>query len=118
LNTSSNLGNSLGTAIIGVLLLVSVYSALGAAVEKAYPDQVTAQDVKENLPGWVDTLKTANPPAVKGDQNTTTQIVDETLSTAMQPRLMVSRSSCLLDFSSHFSLEALYREAIRSSERR
>jgi len=58
--------------------------ALGTAVEKAYPDQVTAQDVKAKLPGWVDTLKTANLQAVRGEHNSTTQIVDETVSNSMQ----------------------------------
>jgi hypothetical protein len=84
LNTSTNLGESLGTAVIGVLLIVSIYSALGPAVEKAYPNQITAQDVKANLPRWVDTLKTTDLQVVKAEQNTTTQIVNETMSTAMQ----------------------------------
>jgi len=66
------------------VLIVSIFSALRTAIEKAYPDQMTAQDVQETLPGWVDTLKTTNLQAVKGDQNTNTQIVDETLSAAMQ----------------------------------
>ncbi|MGZ4891587.1 MAG: MFS transporter, partial [Halobacteriota archaeon] len=83
-NVSTNLGEAFGTAVIGVLLLVSIYAALGPAVEKAYPDQVTAQDVKANLPHWVDTLKTTDLPAVRAEQNTTTQIVSETVSTAMQ----------------------------------
>jgi EmrB/QacA subfamily drug resistance transporter len=84
LNTTTNFGNSLGTAVIGVLLLVSIYAALGPAVEKAYPDQVTAQDVKAQLPDWVHTLKTTNVQAVKAAENTTTQIVGETISAAMQ----------------------------------
>jgi hypothetical protein len=84
LNTTTNFGNSLGTAIIGVLLLVSIYAALGPAVEKAYPDQVTAQDVKAQLPDWVHTLKTTNVQAAKAAENTTTQIVGETISVAMQ----------------------------------
>jgi Major Facilitator Superfamily len=84
LNTTTHLGQSLGTAVIGVLLLVSIYSTLGTAVQKAYPDQVTAQVVKENLPRWVDRLKTENLQDVKAEQNTTTQIVDETVSTSMR----------------------------------
>jgi hypothetical protein len=84
LNTTTNLGTSIGTAVIGVLLIVSVYAALGPAVQRAYPNQVTAQDVKEKLPAWVDTLKTTNLQVVKAEQNTTTQIVDETISASMQ----------------------------------
>jgi len=84
LNTSTNLGESLGTAVIGVLLIVSIYSALGPAVVKVYPNQVTAQDVKANLPRWVDTLKTTDLQVVKAEQNATTQVVDQTMSTAMQ----------------------------------
>ena len=84
MNTTTNLGNSLGTAVIGVLLLVSIYAALGPAVQKAYPGQVTAQDVKTQLPAWVHTLKTTNLQVAKGEENTATQIVNDTISAAMQ----------------------------------
>jgi len=83
-NVSTNVGEAFGTAIIGVLLLVSVFAALGPAVQKAYPNQVTAQDVKANLPQWVNTLKTTNLQVVKAEQNTTTAIVSDTISAAMQ----------------------------------
>jgi hypothetical protein len=83
-NTTTNLGNSLGTAVIGVLLLVSIYAALGPAIQKAYPGQVTAQDVKAQLPAWVNTLKTTNLQVAKGEKNTATQIVNDTVSAAMQ----------------------------------
>jgi len=86
-NVSTNLGESLGTALIGVLLLVSIFAALGPAVEKAYPNQVTAQDVKANLPQWVNTLKTTDLQVVKTQQNTTTTIVSDTISTAMEHAL-------------------------------
>jgi MFS family permease len=83
-NTTTNLGNSLGTAVVGVLLLVSIYAALGPAVQKAYPGQVTAQDIKAQLPAWVHTLKTTNLQVAKAQQNTATQIVNDTISAAMQ----------------------------------
>jgi hypothetical protein len=84
LNTTTNLGESVGTAVIGVLLIVSIYAALGTAVQNAYPNQVTAQDVKAKLPAWIDTLKTTNVQVVKAEQNTTTQIVNTTISDAMR----------------------------------
>jgi EmrB/QacA subfamily drug resistance transporter len=84
LNTTTNLGASVGTAVIGVLLIVSIYAALGTAVQNAYPNQVTAQDVKAKLPAWIDTLKTTNVQVVKAEQNTTTQIVNTTISDAMR----------------------------------
>lgn len=84
LNTTTNLGESLGTAVIGVLRIVSIYSALGPVVGKAYPNHVTTQDVNANLPRWGDTLKMTNLQVVKAAKNTTTQIVSETMSTAIQ----------------------------------
>ena len=99
MNTTTNLGNSLGTAVIGVLLLVSVYAALGPAVEKAYPGHVTAQDVKAQLPAWVHTLETTNLQVAKTEQNTTTEIVNNTISAAMYTRSTASLFSCLPDFS-------------------
>ncbi len=67
-----------------MLLLTSIYSALGTAVQKAYPDQLTTEDIKARLPEWVDRLKTTDLQVVKAEHNTTTQIVDETVSTAMR----------------------------------
>jgi hypothetical protein len=69
LNTTTNLGESVGTAVIGVLLIVSIYAALGTAVQNAYPNQVTAQDVKAKLPAWIDTLKTTNVQVVKAEHH-------------------------------------------------
>jgi hypothetical protein len=80
LNTTTKLGASLGAAVIGAVLIVSIYSALGAAVEQAHPEYVTAQEVNAR----VDTLKTADLQVVKTEQNTTTQIANEMISSAMQ----------------------------------
>lgn len=80
LNTTTKLGASLGAAVIGAVLIVSIYSALGAAVEQAHPEYVTAQEVNAR----VDTLKTADLQVVKAEQNTTTQIANEMISSAMQ----------------------------------
>ncbi len=80
LNTTATIGASLGTAVIGAVLIVSVYSALSAAVEQAHPEYVTAQDVNARI----DTLKTADMQVVKAEQNTTSQIANEIISSAMQ----------------------------------
>ena len=45
---------------------------------------MTAQDVKAQLPAWVHTLKTTNLQVAKAQQNTATQIVNDTISAAMQ----------------------------------
>ncbi|MGZ4849581.1 MAG: hypothetical protein ACXV2D_08875 [Halobacteriota archaeon] len=63
---------------------MSATSPRSTAAEKVYPNQVTAQDVKANLPRWVDTLKTTDLQVVKAEQNATTQVVNQTMSTAMQ----------------------------------
>ncbi|HYC19494.1 MAG TPA: hypothetical protein VEF35_02575 [Candidatus Bathyarchaeia archaeon] len=42
LNTTTKLGASLGASVIGAVLMVSIYSSLGAGVEQAHPEYVTA----------------------------------------------------------------------------
>jgi EmrB/QacA subfamily drug resistance transporter len=80
LNVTTKLGASLGAAVIGAVLIVSVYSALAAAVGQAHPEYVTAQEVNAR----VDTLKTSDLQVVKAEQNTTTQIANAMISSAMQ----------------------------------
>jgi MFS family permease len=79
LNATTKLGASLGAAVIGAVLIVSIYSALGAAVEKAHPEYVTAQ-----VNARVDTLKTSDLQVVKAEQNRTTQVANEMISSAMR----------------------------------
>ena len=83
-STTSKLGDSLGTALIGAILVSSTFAALSPAIEKAYSDQLTVHELKEKLPAWVHTLKTTNLQLVRADHNRTTRIVNETISDSMQ----------------------------------
>ncbi len=83
-STTSKLGDSLGTALIGAILVSSTFAALSPAIEKAYSDQLTVHELKEKLPAWVHTLKTTNLQLVRADHNKTTRIVNETISDSMQ----------------------------------
>jgi len=80
LNTMTKLGTSLGAAVIGAVLIVSIYSTLGAAVQQAHPEYQTAREVKAR----VDSLKITDLQAIKAEQNTRTQIANEIISSAMQ----------------------------------
>ena len=98
-STTSKLGDSLGTALIGAILVSSTFAALSPAIEKAYSDQLTVHELKEKLPAWVHRLKTTNLQLVRADHNKTTRIVNETISDSMHTLSTASRSFCLSDLS-------------------
>lgn len=55
-NVSTTLGSSLGTAIIGVILILGVFWGLQASVEEILPGKYSAEEIKDNLPTWYDEL--------------------------------------------------------------
>lgn len=82
LNTGTNLGKSIGTALIGVILLVGTFSALATEIDKDYP-QLSDQQIKDHITGWVQSLKTTNLTALKTQQTIAAEIVDNTIAKAM-----------------------------------
>ena len=79
-STTATIGASLGTAVIGALLIVSIYSTFGAAIEKVAPEYVAAQDV----PPQVNALKVTDLQVIKAEQSMRTQIANEVISSAMR----------------------------------
>ena len=84
MSTAANLGSSMGTAVIGVILILGAISGMYAAIDTAYPNEITKQQYKENINTYFDKLKTTNLEQLRGQTSTASTIVNTTISTAMQ----------------------------------
>ncbi len=87
LNTGTNLGKSIGTALIGVILLVGTFSALYVEIDKNYP-QLGDQQIKDNITGWVLKLKTTDLTVLRTEQTLAAEIVNNTIAKAMNQAFM------------------------------
>lgn len=86
LNTLRQLGTSLGTAIIGVILLIYSYTGIVDEMEQqAAVAGVPAEQLATGLQGWVDKMQTGNPDLVVPDTVLAqlTEIADSAISTGM-----------------------------------
>lgn len=84
MSTGANLGSSMGTAVIGVILILGAISGMYTAIDTVYPNEITKQQYKENLNTYFDKLKTTNVEQLRGQTSTASTIVNTTISTAMQ----------------------------------
>lgn len=55
-NVANTLGSSLGTAVIGVILILGVTWGLQASIAEQFPGEYSAQEIKDNLPSWYDKI--------------------------------------------------------------
>jgi EmrB/QacA subfamily drug resistance transporter len=68
LNTLRQLGTSLGTALIGVILIIFIYAGIAGEIEKqAAMAGIPADEVAAGLRGWVDKMQTGTPDLVVPD---------------------------------------------------
>jgi EmrB/QacA subfamily drug resistance transporter len=86
LNAFKNLGYSMGTALIGVLLLFGIFSGLTIGIEASgIAENMTTEQIHDSLFNYVEKMQTVNPqnipPNLIPEVN---QIVDSTISSAMK----------------------------------
>lgn len=55
-NVANTFGSSLGTAVIGVILILGVFWGLQTSVQEQFPGKYSAQEIKDNLPSWYDEM--------------------------------------------------------------
>lgn len=53
-NIANTLGNSMGTALMGVILILGVFWGLQTSIEEQFHGIYSAQEIIENLPTWYD----------------------------------------------------------------
>ncbi|WP_414470446.1 MFS transporter [Methanobacterium sp. ACI-7] len=85
MSTFSNLGSSIGTALIGVILIFGIFSGLATAVNQTYPGEFSKQEIQENIAGWVEKMQSTNIPELKENQASKVfNIVNLTIKNAMK----------------------------------
>ena len=84
-NTTSSLGSSIGTALIGVVLILGIFTGISNAVAQDFPGEYTQQELNQNIHGWVQKLKTTNLSDLTGaERSTVIQIADSAIANAMK----------------------------------
>jgi EmrB/QacA subfamily drug resistance transporter len=85
LSTSANLGSSMGTAIIGIILILGTINGIYMAVDQTFPNEFTKEEIKQNLILYTQKMKTTNITAIKNNQTSIAYtIVNKTISSAMK----------------------------------
>jgi EmrB/QacA subfamily drug resistance transporter len=85
-NSFKNLGYSLGTALIGVLLLVGIFGGLTTSIDaSSLSGNMTTEEIQENLFNYVEKMQSVSPENIPPSMvPEVTQIVNSTISSAMK----------------------------------
>jgi predicted MFS family arabinose efflux permease len=86
LNTAKNLDYSVGTALIGVILLVGIFNGLVAGISTStlVSNATTQEQIQQNLYAYAEKMQTSAPPSIPQSLVPEAQrIVDSTISSAM-----------------------------------
>nr|WP_292755781.1 MFS transporter [Methanobacterium sp.] len=84
MSTSANLGSSMGTAVIGIILILGTINGLYAAYDQIYPNQFTKGQINEKLAVYEEKNNTTYD-VLKGNENTDLYtIINKTVRNAMK----------------------------------
>lgn len=75
MSTFANLGSSIGTALIGVILIIGIVSGLGAAVDQTFPGKYSKDEIHQNLNGWIEKMGTTSIEGLKANETSTAFII-------------------------------------------
>jgi EmrB/QacA subfamily drug resistance transporter len=85
MSTSANLGSSMGTALIGIVLILGTINGIYMAVDQTFPNEFSKEDIKQNLTNYEQTMKTSNITGLKSNETSIAYtIVNKTISDAMR----------------------------------
>jgi len=85
LSTSASLGTSLGTAIIGIILILGIINGIYIAVDQTFPNEFSKTQIKQNLTQYEQKMHTTNITALKSNETSIAYIiVNKTVGHAMQ----------------------------------
>jgi MFS family permease len=99
-NAFKNLGYSIGTALIGVLLLVGIFGGLTTVIDaSSISGNMTTSEIQNSLYNYVEKMQTTTPQNIPPNMvPKVTQIVDSTISSAMKQTFNVLTLILLLGF--------------------
>ncbi|MDY9922849.1 MFS transporter [Methanobacterium sp.] len=99
LNCFKNLGYSLGTALIGVLLLLGIFGGLTSGIETSgVAGNMSTQQIQDGLMSYVEKMQTGTPPIPPELVPYSTQIINSSISSAMKQTFTVLSLILLLGF--------------------
>lgn len=98
-NSFKNLGYSVGTALIGVLLLLGIFGGLTAGIEESgLAGNMSKQQIQDGLFNYVEKMQTGTPEIPPELIPQSTQIIDRAISTAMKQAFIVLSLILFLGF--------------------
>jgi MFS family permease len=99
-NSFKNLGYSVGTALIGVLLLLGIFGGLTVGIENSgVAGDMDKKQIEDNLFNYVEKMQTGAPPQIPPElASQSIQIIDTSISTAMKQTFNVLSLILLLGF--------------------
>lgn len=84
-NAFKNLGYSIGTALIGVLLLLGIFGGLTSGIqESGLAGDMSKQQINDGLVNYVEKMQTGTPDIPPALVPQATQIIDSTISSSMK----------------------------------
>jgi EmrB/QacA subfamily drug resistance transporter len=100
LNTFKNLGYSMGTALIGVLLIIGIFGGITASITATgQTGNMTTEQLQGNIVNYFEKMQTGTPPQVSPAlQPYTVQIIDSSISSTMKQTFRVLSLILLLGF--------------------
>ena len=102
-NAFKNLGYSMGTALIGVLLLIGVFGGLTTGIETSgIAGNMTTEQIQSSLFNYVEKMQTVPPQIPSELVPQATQIVESTISSAMKQTFNALTLILLLGFITSF----------------
>ena len=85
LSTSVNLGSSLGTAIIGIVLILGIVNGIYTAVDHTFPNEFSKDQISQNLTQYSEKMKTTNITGLKNNETSIAyKLVNITVNHAMK----------------------------------
>ena len=100
LNTFKNLGYSMGTALIGVLLIIGIFGGITASITATgQTGNMTTEQIQGSIVSYFEKMQTGTPPQVSPQlQPYTVQIIDSSISSAMKQTFTVLSLILLVGF--------------------
>jgi EmrB/QacA subfamily drug resistance transporter len=99
LNCFKNLGYSMGTALIGVLLLLGIFGGLASGIEATgLTDNSTTKEIQDGLFSYAEKMQTGTPEIPPKLVPYAPKIIDETISSSMRQTFVALSVILLLGF--------------------
>lgn len=115
LNTTKQLGTSVGTALIGVVLLISVFSGLLAAVDASgYFEGMEREEIAGEIDRWVEKMETGTPEEIPTPVLAEAErVADASISQAMKSSFDAILALLFIGFFASFLIPQVRREGGR-----